>query len=152
MTSGHLYANSKSCASFRSHRSIQNGVTVRKRQIRMKVGIFLSRVTLKFDWWPWEKIGHIFYAPSSFVHHFITIDQFKLELQFLNAKFGWKSAFSVPRDLEIWRMTLKNNRATVNSDCNSTIIVDTSIAVAAWTGTIWMIFRQPINNGNNIGK
>ena len=44
----------KLCASFHSHRSIQTGVTVRKRQIRVKIGHFLSHVTLKFDGWPWK--------------------------------------------------------------------------------------------------
>ena len=54
--------------------------------------IFSSLVTLKFDWWPWKTIGHLFYATSSFVHHFIAISQFKLELQSGNAPFGSKSA------------------------------------------------------------
>ena len=38
----------KVCASFHSHQSIQTGVTVRKRPIRVKSGVILSRVTLKF--------------------------------------------------------------------------------------------------------
>ena len=104
-TAGHLYATSKSCVSFRSHRSIQNGVTVRKRQIRVKVVIFLYRVTLKFDGWHWKTIGHVFYAPSSFVHRFITIGRFKLELQSANAKFGWKSAIFCP----VWPWNLTDN-------------------------------------------
>ena len=36
-------------ASFRSYQSIQNGVTVWKRPIQIKIGDFLSRVTFKFD-------------------------------------------------------------------------------------------------------
>ena len=83
-------------ASFRSHRSIQPGVTVRKRQIWVKISHFLSRVTLKFDRWPWKTIGHLFYATSSFVHHFIAISQFKLELESGNAKFGSKSTIFCP--------------------------------------------------------
>ena len=47
---------------------------------------------------------------SSFVLHFIAIGQFKLESQSGNAKFGWKSTIFVPWDLDIWWMTLKNNR------------------------------------------
>ena len=39
-------------ASFQSHWWIQTGVTVRKRQIWVKICGFLSRVTLKFDGWP----------------------------------------------------------------------------------------------------
>ena len=41
-----------------------------------KSAIFLSRVTLKFDVGPWKTIGHLFYVASSFVHHFIVINEF----------------------------------------------------------------------------
>ena len=34
---------------------------------------FLEAATLKFDRWPWKTIGHLFYATSSFVHHFVAI-------------------------------------------------------------------------------
>ena len=77
---------------------------------------FLNRVTLKFDGWPSKTIGHLFYATSSFVHHFIAIDEFKLELQSGNAQSGSNSAILAPCDLEIWRMTLKNNRAPLLSN------------------------------------
>ena len=46
---------------------------------------FCSRVTLKFDGWPWKTIGHLFYAVSSFVHNFMAISEFKLDLQSGNA-------------------------------------------------------------------
>ena len=46
---------------------------------------FLSRVILKFDRWPWQKIGPLFNATSNVVHHFIAIGEFKLELQSGNA-------------------------------------------------------------------
>ena len=67
-------------ASFRSHRWIQAGVTVRKRPIWVKIDDFFSRVTLKFDGWPWKTIGHLYYATSSSMHHFVAICEFKLEL------------------------------------------------------------------------
>ena len=57
-------------------------------QFGSKSAIFLSRVTLKFDGWPWKTIGHLFYVASSFVHHFIAIGVFKLKLQSGNAQFG----------------------------------------------------------------
>ena len=130
---------------------------------------FSARVTVNFDWWPCKKIGHLFYATSSFVHHFVAIGEFKLELQSGNAQFGSKSTiflavwprnftddpqkkigylfyatssfvhhfvaigefklklqsgndqsgsnsrFLEPCDLEIWRMTLQNNRAPLLS-------------------------------------
>ena len=158
------------CASCQSHRWIKIGLTVRKPSIRFKFVNFLSRVTLKFDGWPWKTIGHLFYATLSSVHHCIAITEFKLKLQSGNAQFGSKSAifclmwpwnltddlenhrapllccsklpisfhshwriqtgvtvrkapiwvqigdFFVPCDLEIWRMTLKNRRASLLSN------------------------------------
>ena len=63
----------KLCASFHSHQWIQIGVTVRKRPISVKINDFFSRVTLKLNGWPSKTIGHLFYATSSFVKHFIAI-------------------------------------------------------------------------------
>ena len=60
-------------------------------QFRSNSTIFFSRVTLIFDRWPWKTIGHLFYATSSFGHHFVAIDGFKLELHSGNAQFGSKS-------------------------------------------------------------
>ena len=73
--------------------------------------IFFSRVTLQFDVWLWKTIGHLFYIDSSFVHHSVTIGEFKLDLQSGNAQFGQIRQFLELCDLEIWQMTLKNNRA-----------------------------------------
>ena len=50
-------------------------------------------MTLKLDGWHWKTIGHMFYAISSFVHHFVAIGEFKLNLQSGNAQFGSKWAF-----------------------------------------------------------
>ena len=87
----------KLCASFQIHRRIETGVTVRKHLIWVKIDDFLSRVTLKFDRWPSPPIGHLFYAPSSFVHHNIAIDEVKLELQSGKLKLGF--------DLWPWPLT-----------------------------------------------
>ena len=81
----------KLCVPFQIHRWIQTEVTLRKRSIRVEIGHFLSLVTLKFDGWHWKTIGHLFYATSSFVQHFIAIGEFKLELQFGNAQSGSNS-------------------------------------------------------------
>ena len=78
-------------ASFHSHRWIKAGITVRKRPIWVKIINFFSRVTLQFDVWPWKTIQHLVYATSSFVHHFVAIGDFKLELQSGNAQFGSNS-------------------------------------------------------------
>ena len=51
--------------SLQSPRSFQAGVTVGKRQIRVKIGDILPRVTLKFDRWHWKTIGHLIYAVSA---------------------------------------------------------------------------------------
>ena len=64
---------------------------VRKRVIWVKIDDFFSRVTLKFDRWPWKTRGHLFYATSSFVHRFKATGEFKLELQSGIAQFGSKS-------------------------------------------------------------
>ena len=78
----------KLCASFCSHWWIQSGVKVRKRLIWVKIENFVSRVTLQFDGWSWQTIGHLFHATSSFVHHFVAIGEFKLGLQSGNAQIG----------------------------------------------------------------
>ena len=101
----------KLCVSFQIHRWIQTKVTVRKRSIRVKIGDFLSCVTLKFDGWPWKTIEHLFYMTISLVHHFIPIGEFKFQLQSGNAQFGQNWRFFEPCDLQILRMTLQNNRA-----------------------------------------
>ena len=101
----------KLCASFQIHQWIQTGVTVRKHSVQVKMDDFLSRVTFKFYGWSWKIIGHLFHATSSFVHHFIAIGEFKLELQSGNAQFGSKLTIFLavwPRNLTD---DLENNRA-----------------------------------------
>ena len=95
------------CASFQIHGWIQTGVTVRKRSIRVEFGNFLSRLTLKFDGWPWKIIGHLFYTTSSFVHYWVN-SNWSYSPKTLNS--GQNRQFFVPCDIQIWRMTLKNNR------------------------------------------
>ena len=70
---------------------------------------FLCRVTLTFDRWPWKTIGHLFFATSSFVHHFIAIGiqtGVTVRKRSIRVKID-----DVPCDIEIWQMTLKNNWA-----------------------------------------
>ena len=67
-------------------------------------------VTLKFDGWPKKTIRHIFYTMSSFVNHLKSIGEFKLELQSGNAQLGSILAIFFLRDIEIWWITLENNR------------------------------------------
>ena len=93
----------KLCASFHTHWWIQISVTVRKHSIRVKIDDFFSRVTLKFDGWPSKTIGHLFYATSSFVQHFIAIGEFKLELQSRNPQSGSNS--TIFRAVWPWNLT-----------------------------------------------
>ena len=64
---------------------------------------FSARVTVKFDGWPQKTIGHLFYATLSFVHHFVAIDEFKLELQSGNAQSGSNS--TIFRAVQPWNLT-----------------------------------------------
>ena len=93
----------KLCASFRSHWWIPTGVTVRKRPIWVKFDDFFSRVTLKFDGRPSITIGHLFFATSSFLYHFVAIGEFKLELQSGNAQSG--SNATLFRAVWPWNLT-----------------------------------------------
>ena len=95
----------KLCASFCSHWWIQTGVTVQKPPIWVKIGDFLSPVTLKFDRWPWKTIGSLFYATSSYVHHFIAICEFKLEL-WSGKIANWGSICIDLCHLDLWPLTL----------------------------------------------
>ena len=74
-----------------------------KRPIWVKICDVLSRVTVKFDGWPWKTTGHLFFAVSSFVQHFIAIGEFNLELQFGNAQFGLNS--TIFRAMWPWNLT-----------------------------------------------
>ena len=98
----------KLCASFHTHWWFQISVTGRKRSIQVKIDDFISRVTLKFDGWPSKTKGHLFYATSSFVQHFIAIGEFKLELQSGNTQSGSNSTiFSA-----VWPWNLADNLET----------------------------------------
>ena len=104
----------------------------------------LSHMTLKFDGRPWKTKQYIFYATSSFVHHFKAIGEFKLELQSGNTQNSSEnSQFFVPCDLEIKRMTLKNKRLPLICYfklCASFLnhwYIQTGVTV--WKCSIWVI-------------
>ena len=118
----------KICAALRSHQRIQARVTVRKHSIWVKISdfcpvrhwkvdgwpgktssmpkqwrFFVSCVTLTFDGWSWRIIGHLFYATSSLVHHFVSISEFKLKLRSGNVQFGAKFVvISVTITFDLW--------------------------------------------------
>ena len=97
----------------------ENFMTIRWWEHSQK-GVTGGRTDRRTDWtihraaWSQLKtIGHLFYATSSFVPHFIPIGEFKLELQSGNAQSGSNSTILELCDLEIWQITLKNNRTSL---------------------------------------
>ena len=71
---------------------------------------FGSKSTIFLVVWPCnltydleKTIGHLFYVASSFVHHFITIGEFKLELQSGNTQSG--SNLSIFLAIRPWNLT-----------------------------------------------
>ena len=74
-------------------------------QIWIQIVDFSARVTLKFDEWPKKTIGHLFYATLSFLHHFVAIGEFKLELQSGNAQSRSKSTMF----LAVWPWNLMDD-------------------------------------------
>ena len=104
----------KLCASFQSHQWIESGATVQKRSIRVKIGDFLSRVTLKFDGWPWKAIGHLFLCYNKLCAWFQSHCWIKTGVTVRKPSIQVKIGdFFVLCDLEIWQTTFKNNRAPV---------------------------------------
>ena len=104
----HLLSYLKLCALFHIHLSIQNGVKFRKRQIWVKIGNFLSRVTMKFGGWSWKTIGHLFYASSSFVYHFIAFCENKMNYSPETPNLGQNRRFFLSRvNLNFYRWPWK---------------------------------------------
>ena len=123
----------KLCVSFHTHWWIQIWVTVRKCSIRVKIAIFFSLVTLKFDGWPSKTIGHLFYATSSFVKQFIAIGEFKLELQSGNAQSGSNSViFSA---VWPWNLTdyLEKQQGTCSKQHQAICIISPSYVNSNWS-------------------
>ena len=90
----------KLCVSFRTHWWFQIWVTVRKRPIWVKCDDFFSRVTLKFDGWPWTR-------------QIRGIWKLRLAYRPETPNLGQNRWCFVPCDLQIWRMTLENDRASL---------------------------------------
>ena len=97
-----FYATSSFVYYFRSISKFKLDLQSGNAQFGSNLTIFFSLVTLQFDIWPWKTIGHLFYATSSFVHHFVAIGEFKLELQSGNTQFGSKSTIF----LAVWPCNL----------------------------------------------
>ena len=92
--------------------------------IRVKICDILCHVTLKLDVSLKKPIGH-FYATSSYVYHFKTIGEFKLELYFGNAQIGG--------NLGRWPLALTSCMGNVNGDTFWKFHDDTM------AGTLWKL-------------
>ena len=97
----HISGYIKPCALFQTISEFKLDLQSGNAQFRSKLAIFDP---CECDGWPWKTIGQLFYASSSFMHHFIGIRWFKLRLQSGNANFGSTS------EIVLSRVTLKNNR------------------------------------------
>ena len=92
----------------------QKGVTDRRtdRQTDRRTENTVCRAA----WSQLKTIGHLFNATSSFVHHFVAIGEFKLELPSGNDQSRSNSTILEPCDLEIWQMAFENYRAPLLSN------------------------------------
>ena len=83
--------------SFHSHPINWIGVTNRKRSNQSQIVRFSPH---------WKRIGHLFYATSNSVHHFVAICEFQLELYSGKAQSGAKFALaSVAFTFDPWPLT-----------------------------------------------
>ena len=105
------------------HHCVATGVTIWKRPIWVKIDDFFSRVTLKFDRWPWRTIGHLSKSNiklyASFHHH-------------MWIHTGAKLGFDL-WDLDLWPLTL-----SFCMDITSVIGNNSwKFHVDTMTGTLW---------------
>ena len=101
----------KLSASFHSHLWIQNGVTVWKHQIWVKISDFFVLRDLESWLMTSKKIGHLkcYFKFCASFHSDLWIKKWSYSPETSN--LGQNRQFFVLCDLAIWRMTLKNNRA-----------------------------------------
>ena len=134
----------KLCASFQIHWWIQTGFIVQKRSIRVKIGDMLCLVTMKFDGWPWKTIGHLFYATSSSVQHFVAIGELKLELQSRNAQSG--SNLTIFRAVSPWNLT---DDLAKQLDTSSMLLQDLCIILYPLVNSNLSYSRETLNLSPN---
>ena len=103
----HIFYTISSCVHrFKAMGQFNHELQSGNAQFGSKSAIYFDPVTLKFDGWPWKTTGHLSYAVSSCVHHFITVSEFKLQLQSGKGQFGSKSMiFFCP----VWPWNLTND-------------------------------------------
>ena len=112
---------------------------------------FSARVTVKYDGWPWKTIGHFFYTMSSFVHHFKSIGEFKLELQSRNAQFR----VEIGEILSLWPWNLMDDLGMLCAAFRSHWWIQTGVTVRKpQSGSNSVIFRalRPWNLMDDLAK
>ena len=93
----------KLCASFRTLWEFKLELQSGNAQFGSNSTIFRAVRPWNFDGWPSKTIGHLFYATSSFVQHFVAIGELKLEFQSGNAQSG--SYLTIFRAVWPWNLT-----------------------------------------------
>ena len=98
---------------------------------------------VKFDGWPWKTIGHFLYTTWSFVHHFKSIGEVKLELQSGNAQLGSTLVIFCP--VWLWNLMddFENNRAPLLYHIKLCIISKPSVNLN------WSYSPETLNSGQN---
>ena len=94
---------------------------------------FFSPVTQKLYGWPSKTIGHLFYATSSFVYHFVvSIGALKLELQSGNAQFG--SNLTILRAMRPWNLMddLEKQKGTSSMLLQALCIISYPLVNSNW--------------------
>ena len=99
-------------------------------QFRSKLVIFC--VTLKFHGWPWKTMGHVLYATSSFVHHYVANCEFKLELRSGKALIGAKFSLTSVTSAFCKDITFVNGKKSWKSWLSVTPFHYVPIIVSSW--------------------
>ena len=80
-----------------------------------------------------KTIGHLFYVTSSFVHHFIPIGEFKLELQSRNAQIGSKSTIFLAVWPSNWTDDLEKQWGTYSMLPEALCIISYPLVNSNWS-------------------
>ena len=113
--------------------------------IRWELGEYCSEKQPAFLLgWPWKTIGHLFYASSSFVQHFVPVGEFKLELQSGNAQSG--SNLMIFRVVRPWNLPddLAKQQGT-----SSMLLQALCIMSYPSVNSNWSYSPETLNSGQN---
>ena len=127
-----FYATSSFVHHFKSSGEFKPELQSWNTQLGSKLAFFGVFFTLKFNGWPCKTKGHLFYTTPSFVFHFKAMGEFKpVTDQKLSIRVKI-SNFFVRCDLEIWQMTLKNNRAPLQYYIKLCVSFQSHLLIQTW--------------------